>query len=193
MKSICRPLSIASAGIAALLIFIGVIPTSQSQERNSVNTGIVNKKNADEAKIEGIFEIQNLSDANLNTILDHPTPRFQLVIGCLKMELEENCKESAFRVELSEEAKMLIEKYWRDSLTFRYNTIIQSVPDANAGYRLDAEFFNLTTEFERGIEKTTLVTPKGKRQIYSAETGEITKSINIFAAKVIAKAKNTKE
>lgn len=170
---------------------LGCSRISEAQTRQDSNNYAVAKEisSSDELKVKIDVDSLILIDSRLETILTQPAPAISLFFSCRMPEFEKDkkCNQDNLRAGISLDEQQTLQKYWKQSVSFKYKYLIQKFPNANEEYKESNRFSVMTNQFLENLKDSYINSPSGKRRISNSEAEEIMKSVNIAAVDVIEK------
>lgn len=179
--------------LVVLTLNCAVQNVSKAQLNQQANTGVKvnNDSSTNSAKVNASLQQISITDYRIETVLSYPMPDMWLTFACNKGNSgKETCGQEDLRVELSSEVKNKIREYWKDSLTFRYNTLVKVENfEANRNNKLSSEFSSVSQNFAEGLKQIRLDLPNEQRSLTTNEVDDIMRFINEFSLTVIEQAK----
>jgi hypothetical protein len=144
------------------------------------------EKSSDEAKIEVYQKNFVISDTDLDTILEIAPPIIKFNFPCQGENKETIHSEDLFKLLVSNYDQIIFERYWKESLKFRYETIfVHSEIDSKSNFEKTNLFFSKSNEFINSFDSIYIKAPNGKRKISNEEAIEIMKGINLATSKIV--------
>lgn len=165
---------------------IPVITETPLQPSGLANTnGKPSNSVPDPGEVDGTVEAFTVAGGDLeNSFLNQPAPYVFLTFASKNETVE--------KVELPDEAKKLVNDFWKTALNYRLKTEVYRTKTAQEEVDLGMALFQAAERSSQGFQKVEVKTPTGKRVISHEEARGLISFISQAAMTVTEQAKKQK-